>query len=56
MFDYIVKKHNLKHEFECDGLKEKELDLIKEFIMGGPTGSKRCLPDPKDHFLYEVSV
>lgn len=55
MFDYLVEKNHLVSEFKAYGLEKAEQNLIKELIMGGPTGKERLLK-PKDNFLYEVRL
>uniref|UniRef100_A0A1B6F1L0 HD/PDEase domain-containing protein n=1 Tax=Cuerna arida TaxID=1464854 RepID=A0A1B6F1L0_9HEMI len=54
MFDYLVKKNNLFKAFEEYGLKEEEIKIIKEMIMGGPNMNKKPLLEKEWNFMYEI--
>ena len=45
MLDYLINSNHLKKEFQRFGLEDKDLDFIKEMIVG-PAESELCSQGP----------
>lgn len=56
MFEHLVKENNLKPLFQHHKLEDKEMEIVKELILGGPKSVENPTLDPCNNFLYEVSL
>lgn len=56
MFEHLVKENNLKPLFQQHKLEDKEMEIVKELILGGPKSVGNPTLEPCNNFLYEVSL